>query len=110
MRGREGPEGHGPHQGWGRTREQVVTPTRQVDYSPSRQCERQPHEHRQVGVERDPLKPAKAKRRQSVFVLEPPELTLDGSAPAVEVAEAPRLARDEWMRCALAASARDGDA
>jgi len=40
----------------------------------------------EVGVERDLLQAADAKRGQGVLVLQSPELTLDGSASPVEVA------------------------
>jgi hypothetical protein len=54
--------------------------------------------HRQVSVERDPLKSANAERCQAVLVLEPPELALDGSTATVERAPPLRLARNQWVQ------------
>src|SRR5439155_18206251 len=53
-----------------------------------------PCEHHKVGVERDSFKPANAKRRESIVMLQAPELALDGSAATVEVLPALRVAGD----------------
>jgi hypothetical protein len=49
------------------------------------QRRRQPGQHRQVGVERDPLDAANPQGGQRPVVLEPPELALDRAALPVEV-------------------------
>src|SRR5439155_7498398 len=52
-------------------------------------------------MERDRLKSTSPERRQSVLVLQPSELTLDGGSATVEVTPALRLARNQRMepRC-----------
>ena len=55
-------------------------------------------EHDEVGVERDLRQPANAKRGEAVVVLQAAELTLDGRAAPVEVAEPAGLARDERVK------------
>src|SRR5207245_6884158 len=59
------------------------------------ESEREPSEHHEVSVESDALQSADPKRSQSVLMLQPPELALDGSTTPVEVAPALRLARDQ---------------
>ena len=41
---------------------------------------RQPRQHAEVGVERDPRRTTDAERREAVLVLQAPELALDGPA------------------------------
>lgn len=59
---------------------------------------REPREHRQVGVKRDPFQATDAERRELVLVLQPAELALDSATASVEVAPPLRLTRDERVQ------------
>jgi hypothetical protein len=56
----------------------------------------EPCQHSEVGVECDPLQPTDAQRRESVVVLQAPELALNCGTATVEVAEPLSVARDAW--------------
>ncbi len=55
-------------------------------------------EDRQVGMQPDAIQSSDAQREQRPLVLEATELALDGSARAVELARAVRLARDQRVQ------------
>ena len=57
--------------------------------------DREAGEDRQVGVHADPFDSADPQRQHGPFVLEMPELALDGSPLAVQILEPFRTARDE---------------
>jgi hypothetical protein len=59
------------------------------------ECDRQPGEHREVHVKRDPFKSAHVENGGPVVVLQVAELPLNGGTPPVEVAPTLRLAGDE---------------
>jgi hypothetical protein len=70
------------------------------EWNGSRSCERggERGEDAEVGVERDPLKPSHSERLQAALVLEPPERTLDRSAPTVQVAPPLRFAGNQRVQ------------
>jgi hypothetical protein len=62
--------------------------------SRSDECQRQPRENREVGVELDARKTANAERCQSIVVFQVAKRALGGGPATVEVAEALRVTRD----------------
>jgi len=67
---------------------------RNCDWSRSRESKSKTSEHCEVGVKRNLLKTANAKRRESVAVLQVSEQTLHGCASTVEVMEPLCVSRD----------------
>lgn len=55
-------------------------------------------EDRQVGMEPDPIEPSDAELGERPFVLEPSELALDRTTPAVQVARPLRVARNQGVQ------------
>jgi len=64
----------------------------------SRESLRQPSQHREVGVKRDPLKTPNPDRSQPVLMLQASKLALGSRAATVEVAPPLRLAWDERVQ------------
>lgn len=62
---------------------------------------RQPREHGEVGVKRDPLKTANVERGESEPMLQRPELSFDCGAAPVQIMPPLRITRDERLRKSL---------